>query len=151
MAATNRADIEPDVEPDVELNQEDDDGGTGKVVRVRAEALPVSVEDLLARKTMRAMTLNDYTDQCHVALWRAGDQKYMKLLDAVTNSDAVEGNIKIDDMLAAMRLREYAVQHQIEYLQGKKLDAIVKSLKVVLRRYHIGRKERAVMVGGEIV
>ena len=118
----------------------------------KAIPLPATREDLLARKTMRNMTLNDYVDQIHVALWGNDDYpEYQKFLDAVYDEDAVEGSLSIDNAKAAEIIRTYAVNRKINYVAEKKLSPIVKALNVVLRRYHMTRKERAVTVGGEQV
>jgi hypothetical protein len=119
-------------------------------VRLRPAPLPASVDEMLARKTMRAMTLNDYVDQIHVVLF-AQNAEYGKLLDAVYDEDAVEGSLSIDNMLAAELIRKYASRNEVHYVSGKKLATIVKSLNIVLRRYHISRKERSLSIGGQPV
>ncbi len=121
-----------------------------ELVKVRTP-LPATVSEMLARKTMKPIrTLNDYVDDIHVALWESNSE-YVKLLDAVYDEDAVEGSLAIDNAKAAELIRDYAKHNGIAYVAGKKLATIVKSLNVVLRRYHITRKERAVMVDGETV
>lgn len=120
-------------------------------IRLAPEPLPATQEEMLARKSMKAMTLNDYVDQIHVVLFPQ-NAEYTKLLDAVYDEDAVEGALSIDNMLAAEMIREYASKdNRVPYVAGKKLATIVKSLGVVLRRYHMSRKERSVSIGGERV
>ena len=112
--------------------------------------LPTTKEELVSRKTMLAQpTLNDHVDNIHLQLWAEDD--YRSLLDAVSDEDAVEGSCAIDNYKAAERIREYGRRHDNTYVAKKKLATIVKALNVVLRRYHISRKERAQMIGGEIV
>jgi hypothetical protein len=118
-------------------------------VKLRPVPLPATREEMLSRKSMKAMTLNDYVDQIHVALFGV-DDNYTKLLDAVYDEDAVEGSLSIDNALAAEIIRTYAGKQNVPYVAGKKLATIVKSLNVVLRRYHMSRKERAVTVGGQV-
>lgn len=108
--------------------------------------LPATTEDLVSRKTMKPTSLNDFVDQYHVELWSEDD--YKQLLDATSDEDAVEGSCAIDNAKAAEMIRTRAARDGNKYVAGKKLATIVKSLNVVLRRYHMTRKERAVMVGG---
>jgi hypothetical protein len=121
-----------------------------EVVKVK-EPLPPTVSELLARKTMKAVrTLNDDVDDIHVALWE-NNEEYMRLLDAVYDEDAVEGSLAIDNAKAAEMIRDYAKRNGVTYVANKKLATLVKSLNVVLRRYRITRKQRAVMVHGETI
>ena len=54
--------------------------------------------------------------------------------------------------MAAQMIRTYAKEViNDRYTGDKPLSAIVRSLNVVLRRYHQSRKERAVSIGGETV
>ena len=98
---------------------------------------------------MRERTLNDHVDDAHVVLW--SDANYRRALEAVYDEDAVEGSLAADNFIAANLIREYARKSKNAYLEEKKLATIVKALNVVLRRYGIGRKERAMTVGDEIV
>ena len=121
-----------------------------QISKVKAFQLPITREDLAARKTMVSQpTLNDHVDTIHMALW--DDEGYRELLDAVSDEDAVEGSLAIDNAKAAERIRDYAKDHDIPYVAKKKLATIVRALNVVLRRYHIGRKERAMTIGGEVM
>ena len=98
---------------------------------------------MLARRTMRdSRTLNDHVDDAHKDLMYSDDE-YMKFLDAVYDEDAVEGSLSADNLMAARIIRKHAEDRENEYLATKKLATIVKSLNVVLRRYHISRQERA--------
>lgn len=112
--------------------------------------LPATTQDLLAmRRLMRERTLNDHVDDAHVALW--ADKDYRALLDAVYDEDAVEGSLSADNLLAAGMIRDQAKRQANPQLSTKKLATIVKALNVVLRRYGIARKDRAVTVGDEIM
>ena len=130
--------------------------------------LPKTTGELLARRTIKLQrTLNDHIDDIHVILWT--NPRYQELLDAVYDEDATEGSLAIDNFLAASMIRDYArgeiiwparpntpsrvpadkaipVDHLVK---DKKLGTLVKALGVVLRRYHLSRKERAITVGGE--
>jgi hypothetical protein len=114
----------------------------------RTIALPVSTQDLLAhRKPMRERTLNDHVDDIHVALWEV--EEYHRALEAVYDEDAIEGSLAADNLIAAQFIRKYAQDNNNPHVKTKKLATIVKSLNVVLRRYGITRKERAIQVGDE--
>ncbi len=123
-----------------------------EIVQVKGKApLPATVSDLVSRKTMQPRrTLNDYVDDIHLSLWEK-NRDYMRLLDAVSDEDAVEGSLSIDNAKAAEIIRDHAVKNGVNYVAEKKLATIVRSLNVVLRRYHMTRKERAYLIGGETV
>src|SRR5262245_43828732 len=109
-------------------------------------ALPATVQELLAaKKTPVQPKLNDHIDDLHLRLWP--DPKYRDLHEAVHNSQAVNGALDIDDTMAAMRIHELAIKNGDAYVQGQNLATIRKSMKVVCKRYGIGRKERRRMVG----
>jgi len=108
---------------------------------------------MMARKTMRDIrTLNDYVDDIHTILFGV-DEHYTNLLDAVSDAEAEEGSLSIDDMLAATVIRDYArdEDHPFPYVANKKLASIVWALRVVCRRYRMSRKERLVSIGGESI
>ena len=112
--------------------------------------LPPTVEELLAqRKPMVGRTLNDYVEDIHVKLWP--DSNYQKLLEAVYDEDAVEGSLAADNLEAATMIRDFARRETIPQVAGRKKATIVKAMNVVLRRYHMARMERAVMLGGQPV
>lgn len=112
--------------------------------------LPATTQDLVAmRKSMRERTLNDHVEDVHVTLW--DDPAYHRALEAVYDEDAVEGSLAADNFLAAMMIRDYARDKKLPFLMDKKLATIVKALNVVLKRYGISRKERAVTIGGTVL
>jgi hypothetical protein len=121
-----------------------------EVTNIKKVPLPATVEDMLARKSPTLQNLNDHVDSIHVALF-AANERYQKLLDAVHDEEAEEGSLSADNLLAAMMIREYAQKNDNPYVARKKLATIVKSLNVVLRRYHMSRKERAQSIHGEPV
>lgn len=113
-------------------------------------ALPATTQDLMSmRKSMRERTLNDHVEDVHVALW--DDPAYHRALEAVYDEDAVEGSLAADNFLAATMIREHARANGNLYLKDKKLATIVKALNVVLKRYGISRKERAVTIGDTVI
>lgn len=121
-----------------------------QVARPTPNPLPVTVQDLEARrKTLHQPTLNDRVDNLFIKLWTSDD--YRRFHDAVYDEDAVEGSLAADNLLAAMMIREKAKTEGDDYVAGKKLATIAKSLNVVCKRYGIGRRERAREVAGELV
>jgi len=119
--------------------------------QIKIAPLPATRDELLARKTMkRGPSLNDDVDRIHVILWDNPD--YKKFHDAVFDADAVEGSCTADNFEAARMLREFAAKHEeFVYVAKKNLTTLVKSMSVVLRRYHMSRHERAMTVQGETV
>jgi hypothetical protein len=96
------------------------------------------------------LTLNDHVNAIHSELWER-DETYMEYLDAVYDSEAVEGSLAADNIKAAEVIREYARKNGVKAVANKKLATIVKALNVVLRRYHASRKERATTLEGKPV
>jgi hypothetical protein len=89
-------------------------------------------------------------DRIHIILWDNPD--YRRFHEAVFDEDTVEGSCTADNFEAAAMIRDYAKQHdELHYVAKKNKTTLVKSMKVVLRRYHMSRDERAQTVGGEIV
>ena len=115
---------------------------------LKSVPLPVSQEALIAlRKSMRLRTLNDYVDDVHVYLWN--DPNYRRALEAVSDGDCIEGSMSADNFVAATMIRRHAIETKNTNLSDRKLAMIVKALGVVLRRYGITRKERAITIDGE--
>ncbi len=102
------------------------------------------------RSVQPRLTLNDHINAIHSELWEQ-DENYMEYLDAVYDSEAVEGSLAADNIKAAEVIREYAKDNGVKAISNKKLATIVKSLNVVLRRYHASRKERATTLEGKVV
>jgi hypothetical protein len=112
--------------------------------------LPTTSQEWREHRKLKARrTINDLVEDIVVRLWE--DKDFLKFVDAVYDSDTVEGSMDIDDMMAAMMIRDLAKETGNDELAEKKLDVIVHAMRVVLRRYGQGRKERRDMMGGEIV
>jgi hypothetical protein len=112
--------------------------------------LPITTRDLLASRKLKARrTINDLVEDVTVKLWE--DRTFMRYVDGVYDSMAVEGSMEIDDVMAALMIRDTAKKSGNDELAMQKLDSIVHAMRVVLRRYGQGRKERREMMGGEIV
>jgi hypothetical protein len=121
-----------------------------EVARSNVVPLPATVEDMLAqRRTMAGRTLNDYVEDLHLKAW--ADPKYQQFLEAVYDEDAVEGSLSADNISAAQLLRELARKEAIVQVASRKLATIVKALNVVLKRYRMTRKERALTLGGQVM
>jgi len=104
------------------------------------------------RDVKSSLTLNDRVETQHRYL-SSTDSEYPKYLWAVFDEQAVEGSLTDDDHEAARRIRDLSLtkEHADPVIAGEKIASIKKSLRIVLRRYHQGRKERKNMVGGQIV
>lgn len=115
-----------------------------------APALPSTVSDLLSqRKSLRARSLNDDVDECHLKLW--DDPDYRRWFLAIHPAETIEGSFQADDFMAAEKIRQFAIEHRIPIAANAKLAAIIFSLHVVCRRYAMSRKERRNLVSGQIV
>jgi hypothetical protein len=115
-------------------------------LKPRPEPLPTKIDDW-ERKIKSARMLNDYVEDVHRMLWD-DSKEYRDFLEAVWDSDAVEGSLAIDNVMAAEMIREKAKEIDGNPVGTKKLDTIVKSLGVILRRYENSRKERRNTVQG---
>lgn len=121
-----------------------------ELVKPSAPALPTSVDKFLALRKLKAKrTLNDQIEDVHLHLIEVDG--YVSYLNAVYDEQAVEGSLSADNVMAAMMLREKAVEMGNSELGKEKLASISKALGVVLRRYGLSRKERRNMVDGEVV
>jgi hypothetical protein len=102
-----------------------------------------------ARKGTLNRTLNDHVEDIHMKL--SGDEKYLGYLEAVHDSETVEGSVATDNTFAAQMIRAKAIEVGDFKVSRLKAHTIVKCLTVVLRRYGLSRKERARTIGGEIM
>jgi hypothetical protein len=122
-------------------------------ISVKPAALPTTVAELDARRALKSVpNLNDDIERIHRALW--DDPNYRRFHEAVFDEDAIEGSCTADNLEAAAMIRDYAKDEsrkELGYIGKKNKTTIVKSMNVVLRRYHMSRKERAQTVAGEIV
>jgi hypothetical protein len=118
-------------------------------ILARPAPLPAKIDDW-ERKNKSSLTLNDHVESVHRTLWDS-DEEYRRYLEAVWDSDAVEGSLAIDNVKAAEMIREKALKLDGNPVGTKKLDTIVRSLNVVLRRYENSRKERRETVQGVMV
>ena len=84
-------------------------------------------------------TINDMVEYHHLKL--LPDENYTRLFDAIYNEQAVEGSLVSDDHEAARMIRDSALRDDSP-LGREKLATIVKSLRVVLRRYEMARNQR---------
>lgn len=104
------------------------------------------------RKFEASKTLNDAVETIHSKLMSgAQSEQYFKFLDAIHDSQAVEGSLAADNFSASLLIREHARKNGDVLVSRQNLDVINKALGVVLRRYGLSRKERRNTVGGKIV
>jgi hypothetical protein len=113
-----------------------------------APPLPSKIEDW-HRVIKGERTLNDLVEDIHRGL--VSEPKYLALLRATYDAQAVEGSLSCDNTLAAMMIRDKAKAMEIDDVATEKLAVINMALGVVLRRYKASRKQRRNMVGGEEV
>ena len=113
-------------------------------------ALPATAADLLQKRDMKSHpTLNDKVESHYLALFE--DEQFRGYLYAVWDEQAVEGSCAVDNVKAAEMIRRRAQETGDVEVSKQKLATLVKSLNVVLRRYHESRNERRNMIAGEIV
>jgi hypothetical protein len=91
------------------------------------------------KKPERKKSLIDEVESIVFELW--DDPEFSKYLEAVYDYDAVEGSTAIDDVMAAIRVREQACDEGTT-LDVTSLAVVVKTLNHVLRRYNLSRKQR---------
>ena len=111
--------------------------------------LPATVFDLMGqRKGKFEPAFNDYVEQLHLRLF--DNVGYKNFLEAVIDGEAQEGSLSCDDHEAARILRELARKENSPF-KDKTIASYKLALKVVMRRYQMTRKERAITLGGELV
>ena len=102
-----------------------------------------------SRKSTATLSLNDLVEQCYLPL--CDNEEFSSLLDAMWNSQAVEGSLAADDYKAAMMIKDYAIENNIAIVKDQNWHTLRKSLNVITRRYNQNRKQRRNRVGGEYV
>jgi hypothetical protein len=114
-------------------------------------ALPAVLEDWVSHLKQHR-SINDAVEEIHKRLVDGDTSgQYLRYLFAVYDEQAVEGSLAADNIESARMIREKARTIEGHSLQDEKLATIAKSLGVVLRRYHLSRRERRQMVDGRIV
>jgi len=110
-------------------------------LRKRAPALPATVKELREYRHLKVKrTINDLVEDFVVRLWE--DKTFSKLVEAVYDSEAVEGSLDIDDVMAAQYIRATASKTGNKEVGEAKLDTIRLAMRTVLRRYRQSRAER---------
>ena len=115
--------------------------------------LPSNLAGWMERRIQNDRTLNDYVEEVHKQLLGNKDPetraRYNAYLYATYDEQAVEGSLSADNTLSAKMIREAAAEDNP--IKREKLATISKALVVVLRRYHLSRKERRLKIGDEII
>lgn len=120
-------------------------------LRPRPTQLPAKMEDW--QRTLQGhRTINDHVEDVLEVLVNKSPE-FRALLEAVWDTDAVEGSLSADNIIAAQMIRDAARKEDPEHhpLAKRKLATLVRSLGVVLRRYDADRKTRRQTVDGKIV
>lgn len=121
-----------------------------EIVRGPAPSLPATRADFLAlRKIKEKLSINDRIDE--IVRVVCEDKRYLQLIEAVYDEQAVEGSLAADNFLAASFIRDYAEANGFPEIAAAKLATIAKAHNVVLRRYELDRHARRRMVNGETV
>src|SRR5262245_55423262 len=112
------------------------------MLRPMPPPLPATRADLLAGyKLKRRRNINDLVEEIIVKLWD-NDENFMKYVQAIYDSDAVEGSLEEDDVMAALIIRDVAKKEKQTEVMNKNLHTIKLAMKVGLRRFGVSRPER---------
>ena len=104
--------------------------------------LPDTRAALLSQyKLKRKRSINDLVEEVIVKLWDK-NQDFMKYVDAIYDSQAVEGSLVEDDTMAAMIIREVAKKDKHEEVGAQNLHTIKLAMRVCLRRFDVDRDFR---------
>jgi predicted polyphosphate/ATP-dependent NAD kinase len=104
--------------------------------------LPDTSAALLAQyKLKRKRSINDLVEEVIVKLWDANED-FMKLINAVYDSQAVEGSLDDDDTMAAQIIRNYAKENKHVEVAQNNLHTIKLAMRVGLRRFGVDRPTR---------
>lgn len=113
----------------------------GNVLKV-PPPLPSTRQELVAGyKLKRRRTINDLLEEVFVKLWEI-DPQFMKLIDPIYDSQAEEGSIEANYMMAALMIRDVAKKDKHVEVAGANLHTLMLALKVVLRRFGQSVPER---------
>jgi len=103
--------------------------------------LPATRQDLVNSRLLKhTRTILDHVEDMVIVLWDTPEFK--SLCDAIFPSQTKEGSFILDDGQAAVMIRNLAKERDVPELMDQKLDAIVHALRIVLKRYGQGRKQR---------
>src|SRR5262245_39852492 len=104
--------------------------------------LPETRTDLLAQyKLKRRRSINDLVEEIIVKLWD-NDQQFMKYVNAIYDSQAVEGSLGDDDVMAALIIRDTAKKDKHVEVAEQNVHTIKLAMRVGLRRFGVSRPER---------
>lgn len=107
----------------------------------RPVPLPATREDFLAQyRLKRRRTINDYVEDVVIRIW--DDENFTKHIDAIYESQAVEGSLDDDDTMAALIIREFARNNNLPVVANSKIHTVKLAMRVVLKRYGQGRHQR---------
>jgi hypothetical protein len=114
--------------------------------------VPANLDDW-QRKIKEKQNLNDLVETCIRAIMKTDLAELLSaFLSPLYDEETIEGSLAADNLEAANLVREYAKANKpFADLAGKKKATIGKAIRVVMRRYHLGARERRQTVGGEIV
>jgi hypothetical protein len=106
--------------------------------RLHRTPLPTSVSGL-TRKSLRHKSIIDFVEDIFVKLYDESE-RFRALVEAVFDSDAVEGSTMDDDVVAAQMIREEA--RADSPVKDANLHTIRLALRRVMARWDIARKDR---------
>jgi len=122
-------------------NGADKEDNMASVSQLRASPLPTTRSALEASRVLkRRPTILDLIEPIVIALWE--DENFTKLVDAVVDSDSVEGSTDADDQEAARMIREYAKSNRHPEVAKRNLKTLTHALRLVLKRFGQGRAQR---------
>jgi hypothetical protein len=115
-------------------------------------ALPTTPAEWV-RKTQFNLTNNDRVERLHMKILNdpKKSERYRDSLNAVTDAEAIEGSLAIDNADAARMIRDEAGASGDHVVAKLKLKAIVVHLNVVMNRYGVSRAARRQMINGQHV
>jgi hypothetical protein len=114
----------------------------GEAMLKVAPPLPATRTDLLAGyKLKRRRNINDLVEEIVVKLWD-NDPQFMKLVEPIYDSQAIEGSIDDNYAMAGLIIRDIAKKDKHVEVADQNLHTIKLAMKVVLRRFGISVPER---------
>jgi hypothetical protein len=104
--------------------------------------LPETRKDLMKQyKLKRHRSINDLVEEIIVKLWD-NDANFMKYVNAIYDSQAVEGSMDDDDVMAALIIRDTAKRDKHVEVADQNVHTIKLAMRVALRRFDLGRGQR---------
>lgn len=118
------------------------EGANGSQQQSVGAAIPRSATQMAAlRKVQRRRSINSLFEDLYLVLIDT-DEKYAQHLESIHDSEAIQGSVRVDRMIAAQIAQSKAIKDGLPVLQDQNLTTFIKCQNDILRIYGLDRKTR---------